>query len=121
MFLQVLSAGVFFIKNSEIGRSFINECIYFIENSKKCIIDGKEKGLWAGICYEQGVMNYLIKKNKKYRNNTYVTKTNIIYNTSSKYNKYYTDFSKYYILHLAGTSADVRAKTFRDILTFNKK
>jgi hypothetical protein len=57
-------AGVFMIKNSEIGRNFIDECIDTYINRKECKNEKGEytlNGKWAGRCYEQGVMNELIK------------------------------------------------------------
>jgi hypothetical protein len=121
LLLQILSAGAFFIKNNEVGRSFINDCIHFIEQSSDCIVDAKEQGLWAGICYEQGVMNYLIKTIKKYRKNVYVTSKSIIYNTGYYFNNYNLDFGKYYILHLAGKGNTERAECFKEILSYNNE
>lgn len=59
------NAGVFMIKNSLKGKSFIDECINTYIKRKECYNeDGKlcVKGEWAGKCYEQGVMNELIEK-----------------------------------------------------------
>ena len=73
-----LNAGIFLIKNSEIGNLFINECIYTIEISTDCILNGKEQGIWAGSCYEQGVMNLLLRE--KYNNNYYLDEGELIKN-----------------------------------------
>lgn len=67
------NAGLFLIKNSPIGRSFLKECITSVAEITGCIKDGKERGIWAGSCYEQGVMNLLIRQ--KYHDYTYVDTT----------------------------------------------
>jgi hypothetical protein len=65
-------AGVFIIKNNDVGINFINDCINTYTNRPQCINDNQEYilfGKWAGECYEQGIMNELI--NSKYSNDVY--------------------------------------------------
>lgn len=64
------NAGVFIIKNNDIGKMFLRECIKTFTTRDKCIekniINGIEKieyklnGNWSGECYEQGIMNELL-------------------------------------------------------------
>ena len=60
------NAGVFLIKNNDIGKNFLKECIKVYTTRDKCIqkingkIEYKLNGGWSGECYEQGVMNELL-------------------------------------------------------------
>lgn len=57
------NAGLFIIKTSPIGISFINQCID--ELKTRCVNSRGEYDLgkiWAGICYEQGRMNKVINE-----------------------------------------------------------
>lgn len=78
---NVFCAGIFMIKNSEEGKNFINDCINGFINNDYCKEDGKPalKGAYAGLCYEQGMMNYLMKG--KYKKNT-LTLPDRIFNNS---------------------------------------
>jgi hypothetical protein len=106
----ILNAGIFFIKNSEIGNSFINECISTIESKPNCIINGKEQGMWAGMCYEQGVMNKLIRE--KYNKEYYLDEGDLIRNIIDfDINK---DYKLSLITHLPNSKNDVRTKVFKD-------
>lgn len=64
---QPYCAGIFMIKNDKIGRKFIEDCINTYLNREKCISKNKYvlNGKWAGECYEQGIMNELLKTNYK--------------------------------------------------------
>lgn len=65
-------AGVFIIKNNNVGINFLNDCINTYTNRSQCINNKQEYilvGEWAGECYEQGIMNELI--NSKYSNDVY--------------------------------------------------
>jgi len=65
------NAGVFMLKNDKISKNFVSDCIQdYIENYS-CIINNKHtlNSSWAGECYEQGVMNKLLKT--KYKENTF--------------------------------------------------
>jgi hypothetical protein len=65
-------AGIFIIKNNDIGINFLNDCINTYTNRPQCINNNQEYILfreWAGECYEQGIMNELI--NTKYSNDVY--------------------------------------------------
>ena len=74
-----LCSGVFIIKNSEVGRQFIDDCINTHEKSNCIKKNGKLHGIWASTCYEQGIMNYMIYE--KYKNNTTILNPKIIRNT----------------------------------------
>jgi len=65
-----INAGAFVIKNSDIGRNFINDCLLTLKSKPECIVDDQEQGEWAGECYEQGVMNQL--RNGEYHDYIYV-------------------------------------------------
>jgi hypothetical protein len=103
-------AGVFIIKNSPIGIEYIEDCI----NSKQqqCIIEGENmlKGLWAGMCYEQGVMNMLIFN--KYFKYTTCLPSHIIYNGYINETNGICDIDTF-ILHLCGSNNELRSKCFR--------
>lgn len=74
-------AGVFMLKNDKTSKNFILDCIEdYIENYS-CIINNKHtlNGVWAGECYEQGVMNKLIKT--KYKENTFKISESFVTNS----------------------------------------
>jgi hypothetical protein len=99
-------AGVFFIKNSEPGRSFINDCITYIESKKECIKNGKEQGIWAGSCYEEGAMNLFLYE--RYSKNTYCDNNNLfILNLAQNSSK------RALITHLGGFKNDIRSEVFK--------
>ena len=99
---NIINSGVFIIKNSVIGKQFLSDCIDNIQircHNK----NGSLKGRWAASCYEQGVMNLLIKN--KYYEYTTILSNNIILN-------YYLCNKDVFIMHLyANTSLD-RYKCF---------
>lgn len=102
-------AGVFIIKNSKIGIEYIENCIKL--NNNKCLKKEsiKLKGLWAGLCYEQGAMNQLIFE-KYYPYTTCLPKYYI-------FNGYIDDTlemcnSDGFILHLYASPNELRAKCF---------
>lgn len=108
--LAAFCAGVFIIKNSPIGISFIEDCINSQSNSCTIESENKLRGLWAGMCYEQGVMNMLIFN--KYFKYTTCLPSHIIHNG------YITDKNKMcdidtFILHLYISNNDLRAKCFK--------
>jgi hypothetical protein len=91
-----LNAGVFIIKNDDIGINFLKECIDVYINRDIC----KDKygnyslnGKWSGECYEQGIMNELIKT--KYFNKFRLFNDYIVLNTE-------TPNTTCFILHLFG-------------------
>lgn len=102
-------AGVFIIKNSPIGISFLEDCI----NSKldKCIIrnENKLKGLYSGLCYEEGIMNKLIFE-KYYKYTTCLPKY-YVYTDKITPNNKLCDFDTF-ILHLGMSDNNLRAKCF---------
>ena len=99
---DISNAGVFIISNSNIGINFLNDCINYV--SDKCINnDGTLKGIWAGSCYEQGVMNILIVD--KYFKYTTLLSNDIIYN-------YNICSDNVFIMHMYGSSPENRVKCF---------
>lgn len=108
----VVNAGVFMIKNSVRGRQFIDQCLKELSNRPYCIKNGKEQGDWAGICYEQGIMNLLISTT--FQKDTFL-------DVSSKYicnylppvdDRYYTHNVPAFLLHLAGSDNMTRLRCF---------
>jgi len=77
---NTLNAGVFIIKNSEIGINFLNEAINTFEKSK-CInkVNKKLSGIYGHTCYEQGVLNMLLTD--KYKEYVTVFSPDILSNT----------------------------------------
>jgi hypothetical protein len=62
-FSPCTNAGLFLIKNSQIGLNFLNDCIEYYNNvvKKTCMINSKiVDGIWAGLCYEQGYMTSIL-------------------------------------------------------------
>lgn len=106
---SVFNAGIFIIKNSPIGISYMEDCIK--NNRKICLVPDslQLRGQWAGLCYEQGVMNKLIfDKYEKY--STGLPKY-IVYNISINDSMKICD-SDTFILHLCGSSNELRKKCF---------
>ena len=103
-YLTILNAGVFIIKNSDIGKTFLKDCIKSF-NKKKCLETnlGKLNGMWAGICYEQGIMNLLIIN--KYYNHTTLLPDYLINNS-------YECKNEVFIMHLYGATEQERKNCF---------
>lgn len=62
-------SGIFLIRNSKESFAFIDDCLNNYLNNPACLdINGNYKlnGGWAGMCYEQGVMNYMLKDKYKH-------------------------------------------------------
>jgi len=99
---NLINSGVFIIKNSKIGINFLKDCIH---NFNTICIDnnGKLKGIWAGTCYEQGVMNILIAD--KYSSFTTILTNDIIFN-------YNVCSDNVFIMHLYRSSSKNREKCF---------
>jgi hypothetical protein len=105
---SVYCAGVFMIKNSLIGINYMEDCIK--RNNNKCLTNKNTlKGVWAGLCYEQGIMNELIFQ-KYYKYTTclpdYLVLNNGIDKTMETCNK------DTFILHLYSSDNDLRKKCF---------
>lgn len=99
---DLTNAGVFAIKNSEIGKQFLVDCINSF-NIKCKKPNGELKGKWAAVCYEQGIMNILIAD--KYFNNTTILTNDLIFN----YNRCNNNV---FIMHLYASSNSYREKCF---------
>lgn len=74
-------SGLFIIKNSKIGRNFINQCIRELKTDCKDSNNKFSLGpLWSGKCYEQGIMNTLLKN--EYKDNVCVVPSDLFKNTA---------------------------------------
>jgi len=99
---DITNAGVFIIKNSNIGINFLQDCAEYV--SEKCVNnDGSLKGIWAASCYEQGVMNILIAD--KYNKYTTILTNDIIFN-------YNVCSDEVFIMHLYASSSAYRVRCF---------
>jgi hypothetical protein len=109
----VYCSGVFIIKNSTIGRNFVSECIKRHESEKlDCVTDnGKLKGIWAGRCYEQGVMN-TFAKSCPFKDNVANVHPCIFENNADNIRKSTT---KSFVLHQTGRSDTTLNTEFREI------
>jgi hypothetical protein len=104
-----INAGIILIKNSENGNSFINDSIDKINSLDNCIINGKEQGFWASICYEEGILNLLVKSDK-HKNNIFIDMDNtFILHHLNPFNQIDNNII---FLHLAGYPNDQRKKIF---------
>lgn len=96
---NVLNAGIFMIKNSEIGHKFLEECLEKLKD-KSCFNDDYTKilGKWAGECYEQGHMNKLIYT--KYMDYTDIVSNDIFHSSA------FIPFTIPFITHIFGHLSD---------------
>jgi len=77
------NAGVFIIKNNETGKRFIDDCINMYLSKQECRYENGEFTLgkeWAGSCYEQGIMNKLLKS--EYKNDVQLIANHFLLNTN---------------------------------------
>lgn len=115
--LYDLNAGVFIIKNDNIGNMFIEDCIKTYINREECKDNNGKYSLnseWSGKCYEQGIMIELIKT--KYEKNTTILEPYIIWNWNSP-------VSNVFILHLwggKGNNQNKREYAFKKLAKNNK-
>jgi len=100
---NLINAGVFIIRNSNIGMEFLEDCLKYLR--PECFkADGVSlKGMWAASCYEQGAMNLVIAD--KYLKNTTVLPNNIIFN-------YFKCSDNTFLMHLYDSTNDQREKCF---------
>jgi len=108
------NAGIFIIRNSPEGHSFINDCLENYLSNKDCMKNGRHvlKGKWAGICYEQGVMNYMARFIWKHKNNT----RSIPYNIFMSNN---IIEESGFILHLCGEGQVKIPKVYKRLMNKN--
>jgi hypothetical protein len=101
-------SGVFIIKNSMAGKSYLEDCIKL--NNKNCLSETNEIiGSWAGMCYEQGVMNKLIFE--KYYKNTTCLPRYVVLNDAIDEKMTICDYDTF-IIHLFASKNDLRQKCF---------
>jgi hypothetical protein len=100
--LHLTNAGVFAIRNTNIGKQFLIDCIdgFYTDCLKQ---NGDLYGMWAGTCYEQGIMNLIIAK--KYKKNTVVLSDKMIYNNN-------ICRKDVFIMHMCGASPAARIVCF---------
>ena len=97
---NLINAGVFIIKNTDIGKQFLSDCLNGV--NKICFNKDKSlKGIWAASCYEQGQMNLLIAN--KYLKNTTILPNKYILNSA-------TCNDNVFIMHLYRGSDNARKK-----------
>lgn len=107
---NVYCAGIFMVRNSEIGKAFMDECIGIYLNDDYCKEENKPalKGKYAGRCYEQGVMNYLLKT--KY-------KTSVISMPDRIFNNTLFEDDNCFILHFYNQNRDKTTRYFNYLST----
>ena len=103
-------AGVFIIKNSAVGISYIEDCIKSQPADCNIKSENKLNGFWAGMCYEQGVMNTLILD--KYHKYTTSLPNYIIYNEKITETNKVCDIDTF-ILHLFISENNLRTDCFK--------
>lgn len=103
---NILCAGVFIIKNSKIGKKFIDDCINNWDELECLKSNKKLNGVYSLLCYEQGMMNYFIYE--KYMKYTTILYNNIIKNTNNCENNSF-------ILHDFGKDHD-KLKCFKSVI-----
>lgn len=110
---NIYCAGIFMIKNSDIGRAYINDCIELYLNDDYCKTDGKPSlnGKYAGRCYEQGVINYMSKT--KYRKNTLSMPDRIFRNIA-------LEGDKCFILHFYNPDRSKTSEYFKHLFEKNQ-
>jgi len=109
----VLNAGVFIIKNSKVGRDFIDDCLADLQEKPGCIRNGKEQGEWAKECYEQGAINKLIKTDE-YKNNVFIDdRQKFILTILPEMDVFYSILNPTFITHLASHSEEYRNAYFK--------
>ena len=113
---NTFNAGIFIIKNSNIGNKFINDLIHHYKLIDLDQNNNITSGIWTGENYEQGMMNKLIKTNKEYINNVVILPEYLI-NTTVILDDV---FDKCFIWHLPGRSEEIRSKRFKKIINENK-
>ena len=108
--IKVYCAGVFLIKNDSIGKEFLKDCINTYIETSHCKVNNKYSlnSSWAGECYEQGVMNHLIKT--KYTENVFKIPYSFVLN-------HYLLSENTVISHIYGD----KENTYNEITTFLEK
>jgi len=106
-----LNSGFFILRNSNVSRDFLHECIRAHEYDKAYgeILDSAlhiVKGTWAGIIYEQGRMNLLLGTSfAKYLK---VMDNSVVLNSNNMCN-----FVDVFVLHLYRQKDEYRCSCFR--------
>ena len=112
--VDIGNAGVFYIRNTSVGRNFIDDLINSYNDDICMKPDGKLNGKWAMSCYEQGQMNKLI--HEKYSQNTTFLGNDIIFsNTKCKRDTF--------MMHLYGKKTDrnISCLETNDVSEINKE
>lgn len=100
--------GVFMVKNNETGKRFVSDCIDTYMNKSECKENGAYvlNGVWAGPCYEQGVMNALM--DTRYQKDVYTVPADYIHNSAKMFDYFLPAINIYdtFILHRFGKNKD---------------
>ena len=109
--IEKINAGIFIIKNSKIGKQYLNDCINNF--CMDCVKDGEKKlkGRWAATCYEQGIMNLILLKD--YMNFSTVFSINMVLCTKNLL--LVEKMGKIFILHYYDTTSSQRDLLFNQI------
>lgn len=105
--IRATNAGLFVIRNSPIGRKFVQDCVQLYELRKpKCLQNNQLNGSWGGVCYEQGIMDEILLS--KYLKFAVLIPTNIFFNNKECRNDVF-------IHHMYGSSNEERVNCFNEI------
>jgi len=108
---DIVNAGLFVVKNSPIGKSFINHWISLYNPSLCEKKEGGLKGIWALSCYEQGQLNKLLIE--QYGKNTTMLEGHIFQNKD-------ICFKNVFIMHYYGANKYKRRNCFSYASEINK-
>lgn len=99
---DITNAGIFIIKNTDIGKNYLQDCINNIHEGCHNN-DNSLKGAWAASCYEQGIMNFLAVD--KYAKYTTLVSNALFFN-------FYDCRNDVFIMHLYASSPEERKQCF---------
>lgn len=111
-FTKIYCAGVFLLKNDTISYQFINQCLLNFEKNTFCKDSNNNyilNGSWAGECYEQGVMNQILKTNEYFQKYLFTIPNEFVSNT-------HLPAFGVVILHMFDRNKDKITKTFANFL-----
>jgi hypothetical protein len=115
---EQINAGVFIIKNSPIGKTFMEKLVFKYNNSY--YVNPYTKilyGIWGGPCYEQGQINIILTNNKDFKPRYTILPQNIVFCKNditdiSNLSNIYDAKTNIFIFHYYGTSNIQRYRLF---------
>ena len=111
---KIVNAGIIFIKNDSVGKEFMTEMVNLSKTTlfkNECMDkNGQLNGIFAGTCYEQGVLNELILTDK-YAEYTTILPPNYILN-----DRKCPENNKTFLFHQYDTKSEKRKQCFSSIL-----